>query len=121
MGVQHFMVLMPSLTKQFFLQRPTVLSSDDFLFWIHEKYFGDGGASRKISADDFHTVHRTLNSLMKEPFLSAATEKTVELVEERTPKMLSVSPTLNQQPQWEQAANAVVNGYHNEVDLFHWS
>ena len=37
------MVLMPSLAKQFFQQRPTVLSSDDFLFWIHEKYFGDGG------------------------------------------------------------------------------
>ena len=118
MGVQHFMVLMPSLTKQFFLQRPTVLSSDDFLFWIHEKYFGDGGASRKILADDFHTVHRTLNSLMKEPFLSIATEKTVELVEERTPQMVSLSPTLNQQPQWQQAANAVVNGHHNEVDLF---
>lgn len=76
----YYMVLMASLTKQFFLQRPTVFSSDDFLHWIHEKYFDDGGASKRISPDAFHTVHRTLNLLMKEPFLSTATEKTVELV-----------------------------------------
>ncbi|KAG0648054.1 hypothetical protein D0Z07_5857 [Hyphodiscus hymeniophilus] len=61
LGAQHYMVLMPSLTKQFFLQRPSVLSSDEFIFWIYDKYFGDGGASRRIAADDFHTVHRTLN------------------------------------------------------------
>jgi hypothetical protein len=118
MGKEHYMVLMPSMVRQFFLQRPTVLSSDDFLFWIHEKYFGDGGASRKIAADDFHTVHRTLNSLMKEPFLSTATQKTVELVEERTPKMLSLSPTSSHHPQWQQVAHPVLDGDNVEIDLF---
>ena len=75
-------------------------------------------ASRKIGADDFHSVHRTLNSLMKEPFLSTATEKTVNLVEERTPRLLSPSSTPSKQPQWQQAANPLVNENHTEVDLF---
>lgn len=118
MGKEHYMILMPSMVRQFFLQRPTVLSSDDFLFWIHEKYFGDGGTSRKMAADDFHTVHRTLNSLMKEPFLSTATQKTIELVEERTPEMLSLSPTPNHHPQWQQVAHSALGGDHVEVDLF---
>jgi hypothetical protein len=112
------MVLMPSLTKQFFLQRPTVLSSDGFLFWIHDKYFGDGGASKKIGPDNFHTVHRTLNSLMKEPFLSTATEKTVELVQKRTPQMLSHSSISSQQPQWQRVAKSAICGDETEVDLF---
>lgn len=118
MGTQHYMVLMPSLTKQFFLQRPSVISSDDFIFWIHDKYFGDGGAAKRIATDDFHTVHRTLNSLMKEPFLSTATEKTVELVEERTPKMLSFSCIPGEQPEWQKVANPTLDVRHIEADLF---
>ena len=121
MGTQHYMVMMPSLTKQFFLQRPSIISSDDFLFWIHEKYFGDGGASKRIASDDFHTVHRTLNSLMKEPFLSKATKKTVELVEERTERtitMLSFSSISSQIPDWQKAANTTLNGKYIEADLF---
>jgi len=32
MGSNHYMVVMPSLVKQFFLKRSSVLSSDDFIF-----------------------------------------------------------------------------------------
>jgi hypothetical protein len=109
---------MPSLTKQYFLQRPSALSGDEFLFWIHDKYFGDGGASKRMTSDDFHTAHRTLNSLMKEPFLSTATEKTAELVEERTPRMLSLSSVPSEQPQWQKVANPSLDGKHIEADLF---
>ena len=112
------MVLMPSLTKQFFLQRPSVLSSDDFLFWIHDKVLGDGGAAKKITSDDFHTVHHTLNSLMKEPFLSTATQKTAELVEERCSKMLSFTATSNEQSFWQKAASTASDGTSIEADLF---
>lgn len=109
---------MPSLTRQYFIQRPSVISSDDFLFWIHDKYFGDGGASKRTAADDFHALHRTLNTLMKEPFLSTATEKTAELVEERTPKMLLFSNVPSEQLQWQKVANPTLNGKHIDIDLF---
>jgi hypothetical protein len=76
-GSQHYMALMPSLTKQFFLLHPSVISSDDFLHRIHEKDFGDGGASKRLNPNNFHSVHRTLDSLMKESFLSVAVAKTI--------------------------------------------
>lgn len=60
--------------------------------WVHDKYFGDGGAARRAQGHDFHTVHQGLNSLMKEPFLSTATEGTVRLVEERVREVVSSSP-----------------------------
>jgi hypothetical protein len=44
MGTKHYIILIPSLTKNFLLQRPAVLSGDSFLHWIHEKYFGDTAA-----------------------------------------------------------------------------
>jgi len=118
LGAHHYIVLMPSLTKQFFLQRPSVLSGDDFLHWIHDKYFGDGGTSKRLPADDFHTVHRTLNSLMKEPFLSTASITTVKLLEQRTSLLVSFSSDLSQQLHWEKAGGARVCGDSVEVDLF---
>jgi hypothetical protein len=68
------MITMPSLARQLYLQRPSALSSDDSPHWIFDKYFGDGGASKQISTDDFHVIHGTANSFMKEPFLSNLTE-----------------------------------------------
>jgi len=94
MGMKHYIVLMPSLTKKFVLQRPTVLSGDNFLHWIHEKYFGDGGASQRQPEADFHAVHKTLNSLLREPFLSEATAGTQRLVEKRTQGMISFAPNV---------------------------
>jgi hypothetical protein len=85
MGTKHYTILISSLTKKFFLQKPTVLSGDSFLHWIHEKYFGDGGASQRLPKADFHIVHKTLNSLLRMPFLSEATAGTQRPVEERTP------------------------------------
>ncbi|KAG4428088.1 hypothetical protein IFR05_016428, partial [Cadophora sp. M221] len=76
LGSNHYMVLMPSLVHQFFSKRSTVLSGEDFIFWIFSKYFGDGGATANIGSGKFKTVHLTLNSLLKEPFLERATVKT---------------------------------------------
>ena len=120
MGVKHYLILMPSLTKKFFLQRPSVLSGDTFLHWIHDKYFGDGGASQRLPEQDFHTVHKTLNSLLREPFLSEATAGIQRLIEERTPSMISFAPDVTEQQQWEKLANvSVVDKASVEAELFH--
>jgi hypothetical protein len=108
MGAKHYILLMPSLTKKFFLQRPAVLSGDSFLHWIHAKYFGDGGASQRLPEADFHTVHKTLNSLLREPFLSEATAGTQRLIEERIPGMISFASNVAEQYPWEKFANVVV-------------
>ena len=119
MGVKHYFILMPSLTKKFFLQRPAVLSGDSFLHWIHEKYFGDGGASQRLPEDDFHTLHKTLNSLLREPFLSEATAGTQRLIEERTPNMMSFASNVAEQKPWEQFADvSVLDKATVEADLF---
>jgi cytochrome P450 len=119
MGHNHYMVVMPSLTKQYYLQRPNVMTSDDFMTWILDKYFGDGGESRRMPSEDFHIVHRTLNSLMKDPFLSNATGRITELVQEHTHKLLSYSADPAKQQHWERIARAVPTGESMEADLFH--
>jgi hypothetical protein len=107
MGSTHSFVLMPSLAKQIFLQRPIILTTGDFIHWIHDKYFGDKGTARNIGSDNWHTVHQTLNSLMKEPFLSTATNRTAQLVEERTPHMFTLSSDRAKQNEWERCAGVV--------------
>lgn len=119
MGSQHNFVLMPSLARQIFLQRPSILTSEDFIHWIHDKYFGDGGAARSLGSEKWRTVHSSLNSLMKEPFLSTATDKTAQLVEERTPRLFSLSSERASQFEWERYARAVpMEKSVVEVDLF---
>jgi hypothetical protein len=110
---------MPFLTKKFFLERPTVLSSDGFLHRIHEKYFGDGGASQGLPEADFHTVHKTLNSLLREPFLSEATAGTQKPIEGRMPGVDSFVPNVAQQREWEKCSNvSVLDKESVEADLF---
>ncbi|KAF8863494.1 cytochrome P450 [Acephala macrosclerotiorum] len=119
MGSQHNFVLMPSLARQIFLQRPTVLASEDFIHWIHDKYFGDGGAARNLGTERWRTVHSTFNSLMKEPFLSTATNRTAQLVEERTPRLFTFSSERASQFEWERYARVVpMEKSVVEVDLF---
>ena len=118
MGHNHIMVVMPSLTKQFFLQRPTVMTNNDFMNWILDKYFGDGGVSRKMPSEDFQVVHRTLNSLMKDPFLSNATGRITELVKEYTHQLFSYSADPAKQQHWERIAHVVPAGDGMEADLF---
>lgn len=120
MGSKHYMVLMPSLVHQFFSKRSTVLSSEDFIFWIFSKYFGDGGATANIGSKKFQTVHLTLNSLLKEPFLERATEKTGRLVERLTPGLVGLDEREGRE--WAEVGNVVRIGDGDrmmaEVDLF---
>lgn len=121
LGTNHIMVVMPGLTKQYFVQRPTVLTNDDFIFYLHDKYFGDGGECGRLATDDYHTVHRTLNSLMKEPFLSTATGCMAELIGKTAYQLFSFSADPAKQLHWERIGRAVpvlAGGDHVEVDLF---
>ncbi|OCL03495.1 cytochrome P450 [Glonium stellatum] len=119
MGNKHYIVLMPSLVKQFFVQRPSVLSSDSFLHWIHDKYFGDGGASKRIPEHNFHKVHSTFNPLMREPFLSTATARMRSLVEEQVIGLIHLPSDTGKRGLWERFANfALVGEKSAEADLF---
>ena len=55
---------------------------------------------------------------MKEPFLSVATAKTIELVQARTPEMISFSPELEKQPYWQRLAKPTFNASSVELDLW---
>lgn len=57
--------------------------------WIFQKYFNDGGANQRLPAADFQGIHKALNAMLKEPFLSEARATTQRLVEERTTGMVS--------------------------------
>lgn len=109
---------MPSLVKEYFLQRPTVLSNDDFITFIHDRYFGDKGECARMPSEDFHAVHRTLNTLMKEPFLSTATDSMVGLIQDNIHDMFSFSADPAKQRHWERAGRAIPDGNIVDVDLF---
>jgi len=119
MGNKHYIVLMPSLVKQFFVQRPSVISSDSFLHWIYDKYFGDSGASKRMPEHDFHKVHGSQGMFMREPFLSTATATTRSLVEERATSLIRLSSDAEKQSVWERSANVALVGEKSaEADLY---
>ena len=116
---KHYIILMPSMAKKFYRQSSAVLSGDDFLFWLYDKYFGDGGANQRLPAADFHSIHKALNSMLKDPFLSQATAKTQRLIEERTPGMVSFASNPAEQHQWERFADVSVRDKGSvEADLY---
>jgi hypothetical protein len=118
MGKNHIMVVMPSLVKENFVQRPTVLTSNDFISWIHEKYSDDGGECGRLASADFQAVHHTLNNLMKEAFLSTAANRMTELIEKSIHQLISFSADPAKQLHWERLGHAVPEGDHVEVNLF---
>ena len=68
---------------------------------------------------DFHTVYKTLNSLLMEPFPSEATAGTQKLIEGRTPGMVSFMPNATEQHEWEKCSNvSVLDKEGVEADLF---
>jgi len=119
MGNKHYIVLMPSLVKQFFVQRPSVISSDSFLHRIYDKYFGDSGASKRMPEHDYHKAHGSHGMLMREPFLSTATATTRSLVEERATSLIRLSSDAERQSVWERSANVALVGEKSaEADLY---
>lgn len=116
---KHYIILMPSMAKKFYRQSSAVLSGDDFLFWLYDKYFGDGGANQRLPAAHFHSIHKALSSMLKDPFLSKATAKTQRLIEERTPRMVSFASNPAEQNQWERFADVSVRDKESvEADLY---
>ena len=119
LGNKHYVVVMPSLTKQFFVQRPTTLSSDSFLHYILDKYFGDGGAASRLRGGDTHAIHSTLNALLREPTLSGLSTKTQTLLEEETPRLMTFISEMNKTKGENTNANVMRLGEDSmEVDLY---
>lgn len=57
-----------------------------------------------------HDIHRVLNLLLKEPFLSNAVAKTASMIEERGPNLVSFSESIIDQHHWERATGVKVLG-----------
>src|SRR4051812_47962591 len=102
------MVTTPSVVRQVFAQR-TAVSSIDMTYYVMEKFFGDKGGLRELGAEVvFGPIHKALNLLLREPFLSQATDVTVKNIEERTPNLISFSSSIVDQTIWERSANLSV-------------
>ncbi|KAL9616094.1 MAG: hypothetical protein Q9160_008994, partial [Pyrenula sp. 1 TL-2023] len=55
-----------------------------------------------------HDIHRVLNLLLKEPFLSNAVARTASMIEERGPNLVSFNESIIDQHHWERAAGVEV-------------
>lgn len=121
-GKVHNILFGPSLAKILFEQRPSIASSEDFIYFTMENFFGDGGPMRNMGRRlAFKEVHGTLNELMREPFLGRATVKMVRSIEQNMANFVSFSESIVDQASWERASDVVSTGSPPtaEADLFH--
>jgi hypothetical protein len=113
-GKKHQFVAIPSMVKTFFTKGNAIISSDEFLYWIHEKYFDDNGSTRRIPKDVFlNNIHRALGSLIREPYLSNITDKTRKGCEDRTQDLVSLPFGKNEGTVWTAAARSSAIGSNN--------
>lgn len=119
-GKRHQFITMPSMVKTFFTKGNAIMSSDEFLYLIHEKYFDDNGTTRAIPKDLYiNNIHRALGSLMREPDLSNITDKTRKGCENRTQDLVSLSFGKNESTVWTARAKASAVGSKNiEANLW---
>jgi hypothetical protein len=103
-GTKHNIVTSPSCVKQILNQRSNV-SSVEVTYYLMEKFFGDRGAVRAADPETiFGPIHRQLFLLMREPFLTNATDVMVKAIEERTPNLISFADRWLDQTLWERGA-----------------
>jgi hypothetical protein len=107
-GNKHNIVTAPGCTKQILNQR-SALSNRDLIYYILNKFFGDGGAGRNVDPEVFFgDIAKQLYGLMREPFLSNAIAVTVRCIQNRTPNLVSFAESWVDQTMWERAAHVEV-------------
>lgn len=119
-GRVHNIVIQPSVVKAVFVQR-TAISSNDFAYHVLENFFGDNGDLRRMDPHTvFSTMHAPVARLNREPFVSSAALKTVQLAEDRVQNLVSFNSSWVDQSLWERLANVSVDpkGQYVEADFF---
>ncbi|CZT52280.1 uncharacterized protein RSE6_13578 [Rhynchosporium secalis] len=113
-GYKHYQVLMPSLVKQVFAQRATVLSNKPLIHWLAKHGFGDEGTTAKVPELYSH-ISSNLNILMTEAAITDASDRTARAVGE------TISSFAVEQIPWVNGSIPTVvgeKGEESEVDFF---
>lgn len=114
---------MPSLVKQIFAQRPTVLSNRPITQWFSKHAFGDEGVTAKVP-DLYTKAVSHSNILMTEPAVRDASDRTTKAVGTNVSSLISFTEDSGKQQRWEKGANIRVLDARAaeaevEVDLFY--
>lgn len=115
------MITSPSLASQVWRQRSNTMSSQEFLIFVMDRFFGQGKQFRNALRDTkfLKEMHTGLNLLQKEPQLTDLIRVTKREVELELPNLSTFLPGEIDQPEWERSANSVlVAAGVVEVDIF---
>lgn len=91
---------MPSLVKQVFAKKLTVLNKEKILIWFMKVTFGDGNAARD-EPHAFHEGHKVLDLMLRDKWISDATTRTAHAIEDRASSLTSLSSKSEDQHVWE--------------------
>ncbi len=97
---QYYVLHMPSLVKQVFAKKLTVLNKEKILIWFMRVAFGDGNAARD-EPHAFHEGHKVLDLMLRDKWISDATIRTANAIESRASSLISHSTESDDQHIWE--------------------
>ena len=98
---------MPSLVKQVFAKKLTVLNKEDILIWFMKVTFGDCNAARH-EPHAFHQGHKVLDLMLRDKWISDATTRTAHAIENRASSLISFSSKTEDQHAWERLGKVEV-------------
>ncbi|KAF2181853.1 cytochrome P450 [Zopfia rhizophila CBS 207.26] len=111
---KYYVVNMPSLVQQVFAQKLSVLSKEKILQWFMNATFADRHATRD-EYHAFHAAHTALNLMLKDDFITEATNKTARAVEAEAGSLVTSAPWATPDSegkpleQWEEAGDVKFN------------
>ena len=98
---------MPSLVKQVFAKKLTILNKEDILIWFMKVTFGDGSAARH-EPHAFHQGHKVLDLMLRDKWISDTTTRTAHAIENRASSLISLSSKTEDQHVWERLGKVEV-------------
>ena len=109
---------MPSLVKQVFSKKPTVLNKDKILTWFMKVAFADGNAARN-EPHAFHEGRKVLDLMLRDKWISDATARTAHAIEDRASSSTSFSPKSEDPHVWEKLGKVeVVDSNTADADFY---
>ena len=109
---------MPSLVKQVFAKKLTVLNKEKILIWFMKVTFGDGNAARD-EPHAFHEGHKVLDLMLRDKWTSDATTRTAHAIEDRASSLISFASVTENQHIWEKLGNVeVVDNQTADADFY---
>lgn len=96
------------------------MTGDPALSFFLKAFFGDQGATEKVGIEKMWNLnHRTMNMLMRHPWLSTASDEFIQELEHRLPDLVTLGTSETKRKSWEQHCNvrSVDNGSAVEADL----